>query len=117
MSPARSAVVDVAAMDELDLYACNTAELYPQHQAIIRNYMRKLARGTYDHTLAAKGWLNWVNVAAKRYCREFGGAPVLVFPMATRRALAARLEGEEHGAMLRGEYADCAPQAGAKVAS
>lgn len=61
--------VDETALRELDLYAENTGEIYPQKQAIIANLMKKKAKGKYD--------------PARRYQKDFNRA--------TKDALAAQL--------------------------
>jgi hypothetical protein len=86
----RVAPVDQGALQELDLYAENTGELYSQKKAILENIRRKRARGVYDPQKAPKLWLYWVDAAAKRYQREFGSdSPIFNKP--TRVALAEEL--------------------------
>ena len=86
----RAGVVDDTALRELDLYAENTSELYNQKKSILANIQRRIAKGTYDHSLAPKLWGYWVTAAAKRYQKEFGsGSPI--FSKATKDALAQDL--------------------------
>lgn len=80
--------VDEHAKTELQLYAENTSDLYNQKQSILANIRRRIAKGTYNHSLAPKLWLYWVDAAAKRYSKEFGPA---VFNKATRMAVAQDL--------------------------
>jgi hypothetical protein len=90
----RGDVVDADAVSELDLYAENTSELYGQKKAILANIARKLKSGKYDHTKAPKLWGYWVDAAAKRYTKEFGGPGdniSVLFNKATRDALAKEL--------------------------
>lgn len=87
---------------ELELYADNTAELYPQFQSIIRNIKRKIVKGTYDPKLAPKLWRYWFDAAAKGYKREHGW----LASVAVRQTLAEQRAVEEYEAILRGEYAD-----------
>lgn len=86
-------MIDETAKDELDLYAENTSELYGQKKAILANIKRKHASGKYNHALAPKLWMYWVESAAKRYAREFGGGQAWhkMFDMPTRKALAKEL--------------------------
>ena len=88
-----SGPVDTTAADELDLYAENTSELYNQKQSILANIRRKIASGKYNHALAPKLWMYWVDAAAKRYVKEFGsgGNISTVFNKATREHLAHEL--------------------------
>ena len=85
--------VDNTALTELDLYAENTSELYNQKQSILANIRRKIASGKYNHALAPKLWMYWVDAAAKRYNREFGsgGNISTMFNKATREHLAHEL--------------------------
>ena len=87
----RSGPVDEAAARELDLYAENTSELYGQKKAILANIQRKLKSGKYDHSKAWKLWMYWVDAAARRYVKEFGGSVQSVFNKATREHLARQL--------------------------
>lgn len=91
----RGGEVDQTALTELDLYAENTSELYNQKKSILANIKRRLGKGTYDHSLAPKLWMYWVDAAAKRYVKEFGDGPKAridsIFNKATREALAKEL--------------------------
>jgi len=87
-----SGPVDTTAANELDLYAENTSELYNQKKSILANIRRKLASGKYNHALAPKIWMYWVDAAAKRYVKEFGSGNVsTIFNKATREHLAHEL--------------------------
>lgn len=85
--------VDETAANELDLYAENTSELYSQKQAILANIRRKHKSGKYDHVLAPKLWLYWVDAAAKRYAKEFASPAEWskIFNKPTREHLAREL--------------------------
>jgi hypothetical protein len=90
----RGGVVDEHAVTELDLYAENTSELYNQKKSVLANIRRRIASGKYDHALAPKLWMYWVDAAAKRYIKEFDHPGVridAVFNKATREALAKEL--------------------------
>lgn len=63
---------DSIAMDELELYIENDSDLYRQQFIpIIKNIKRKLKSGKYDHKLAPKLWLYFVENGAKKYAKEF----------------------------------------------
>lgn len=84
----------MTAVNELDLYAENTSELYNQKKSILANIKRRIASGKYNHALAPKLWLYWVDAAAKRYVKEFGAPGDKVdsmFNKNTRMALATQL--------------------------
>lgn len=88
-----SGPVDATAANELDLYAENTSQLYGQKQSILANIRRKIKAGKYDHSLAPKLWMYWVDAAAKRYIWEFGYNQRVdtIFNKATRMHLAKEL--------------------------
>jgi hypothetical protein len=87
-----SGPVDEHALNELDLYAENTSELYNQKKSILANLAKKAAKGVYDPKLAAKLWLYWVDAAAKMYKKEFPAANFSgMFNKATREKLASEL--------------------------
>jgi hypothetical protein len=85
--------VDETALEELDLYAENTSEIYNQKKSILENIRRRLKNGTYSAVLAPKLWMYWVESAAKRYGKEFGTSSRVdaIFNLPTREALARRL--------------------------
>jgi hypothetical protein len=89
------APVDTHALNELDLYAENTSELYPQKKAILANLQKKAKKGIYDKTKAAKLWEYWTTAAARRYTKEHGAPHDTIdrlgFNKPTREALAAEL--------------------------
>lgn len=99
-------MVDVSTDDvrELELYAENTSELYPQFQSIIRTLSRRIDKGTYDPKLAPKAWRNWYDRAAKGYKREFA-TPDWNFDPAVRQACAEAKAVEEYEKITAGEYA------------
>jgi hypothetical protein len=88
-----SGPANTQAANELDLYAENTSELYNQKKSILANIRRRLAKGTYNHALAPKLWMYWVDAAAKRYNKEYGssGNITTIFNKATREHLAHEL--------------------------
>lgn len=88
-----SGPVNTTAANELDLYAENTSELYNQKKSILANIKRRLKSGKYNHALAPKLWMCWVDSAARRYRKEFGsgGNISTIFNKATREHLAHEL--------------------------
>lgn len=89
---------------ELELYAENTAALYPQFLAIVASLTKKIESGKYDASKAPALWLYWYDEAARHYCREFGGTTRDIFPKAQRRELAERRAEEEYRKIVNGEY-------------
>lgn len=96
--------IDEHAVTELRLYAENESAIYPQHQAIVENIKRKMARGVYEPSKAPKLWGYWVDAAARRYVKEFGGDLTTTFPPAVRRAVAAEVAHDEGERIKVGEY-------------
>lgn len=85
---------------EISLYAVNTESLYRQRALpIIANLRRKIARGTYDATLALKAWQYLADDAAKLYAKEFR---CTVADKPTRTAAAAEI-AEHYADALTGE--------------
>ena len=85
---------------ELDLYAENTGELYPQFVSIIGNLKKRIDKGTYDANLAPKLWRYWYDNAARGYKREHG----YQFAPAVRQACAEARAVEEFEKINAGEY-------------
>jgi hypothetical protein len=85
--------IDHTGVEELDLYAENTGEIYNLKKSILQNIQRKIKNGSYKHALAPALWMYWVDAAAKRYGKEFGTSTRVdaIFNRATRYALAKRL--------------------------
>ena len=84
--------VNEAAANELFLYATNEYSLYTMYvQPILKNFRRKVKKGTFNAELAPKAFDSCVKDAAMRYCKEFGtpGQPYYyIFNAATRREAA-----------------------------
>lgn len=100
----KPAPIDEHAVTELRLYAENESAIYPQHQAIVENIKRKMARGVYDPGRAPALWGYWVDAAARRYIKEFGGDLKTTFPPAVRRAVATEVAHDEGERIKAGEY-------------
>ena len=84
--------VNEAAANELFLYATNDYRLYTTYvQPIIKNFRRKVKKGTFNAKLAPKAFDSCVKDAAMQYCKEFctPGQPYYhTFNAATRREAA-----------------------------
>jgi len=90
--------------DELELIATNDAELYRrQYMPIIKNLMRKRAKGTYDHNLAIKLWRYLIDNVAKQ---EAGPMARVKFPGIVRNMAAKSIADIELGKMDDGEYSE-----------
>lgn len=93
---------------ELVLYGVNDSRLYHQSaQPIMQNLRKKIAKGTYNATLALKLWEYHAERAAKAYEREFmnPGDWKRVFPPAVRRE-AAKEFARQYDEELRGSSRD-----------
>jgi hypothetical protein len=106
-------------VEELQLFAENTGELYNQKKSILKNILRKMGSGKYDPAKAPALWMYWVEAAAKRYCKE-NCSPYdkwnIVFPMDVRKQLAKKLAKEEHAELLI-QHPELASGVGEKVAT
>ena len=90
--------------DELELLATNDAELYRrQYVPIIKNLMRKRAKGIYDHNLAIKLWRYLIDRVAKQ---EAGPMARVKFPGIVRNLAAKSIADIELGKMDDGEYSE-----------
>lgn len=93
---------DKAAARELILFAENESSIYPQRVSIHKNLLKKIKKGQYSDTKAAKLWGYWFEVAAKSYARQMAnpGDWNRIFSAATRR-LAARSYASSEGRILK----------------
>jgi hypothetical protein len=89
-------------VEELDLYAWNTGELYPKRKAIIAEMKDDISTGVYASTLAWKRWVPWYTEAARRYRKEIDSSTH--FSRATIVKAAKERVKEEHDKIKRGEY-------------
>lgn len=88
--------------DELEVLATNDGDLYTrQYMPIIKNLMRKRAKGTYDHNLAIKLWRYMIDRVAKQ---EAGPMARVKFPGLVRNLAAKSIADMELGKMDDGEY-------------
>ena len=92
---------------ELILYAENTESLYNQQQSIVKNLIRKINRGVYDHSKAPTLWKYWMDSAAKGYERDHGsGRGYGIFTPTIRREAATYMAQQEFDSIMAGDYED-----------
>ena len=90
--------------DELELLATNDGDLYRrQYMPIIKNLMRKRAKGVYDHNLAIKLWRYLIDNVAKK---EAGPMARIKFPGLVRNMAAKKIADDELQKMDDGEYSE-----------
>ena len=90
--------------DELELIATNDGDLYRrQYMPIIKNLMRKRAKGVYDHNLAIKLWRYMIDRVAKQ---EAGPMARIKFPGLVRNMAAKKIADDELQKMDDGEYSE-----------
>ena len=90
--------------DELELLATNDGDLYRrQYMPIIKNLMRKRAKGVYDHNLAIKLWRYMIDRVAKQ---EAGPMARIKFPGMVRNMAAKKIADDELQKMDNGEYSE-----------
>ena len=90
--------------DELELIATNDGDLYRrQYMPIIKNLMRKRAKGVYDHNLAIKLWRYLIDNVAKQ---EAGPMARIKFPGLVRNMAAKSIADMELQKMDDGEYSE-----------
>jgi hypothetical protein len=97
--------VDEIAATELRLYIDNDGDLYRQQLTpIIKNLMRKINSGKYDHKKAPKLWMYLVDNGARKYVKEFGGNVRDMFPKKTREAVAQSMADDYKEQIDNGEW-------------
>ncbi|SVB23333.1 uncharacterized protein METZ01_LOCUS176187, partial [marine metagenome] len=88
---------------EVLLIARNDADWYKrQYVPIIKNLMRKRAKGIYDHELAKKLWRHYIDNIVKSHPEDFG--PSRGIPGTIRNMAAAELADFEKGEMDLGNW-------------
>jgi len=97
---------DPIAMDELELSVENDGDLYRQQfQPIIKNLQRKIKSGKYNHELAPKLWMYYVDNGAKKYAKENGISDWhQVFTKKDRMVLAKKLADYHYDEIKNGQY-------------
>ena len=85
-----------AETSELKLFIDNDGQLYrSQTTSIINNLKKRLAKGTYDRTLAEKLWGYLAEAGAKKYVKDMGGGTWhQMFSVADRKAVAKELNDD-----------------------
>ena len=96
--------VDEHGARELQLYIDNDSRLYHQQfLPIVKNLMKRRAKGVYDREKAAKLFLYLVDEGARRYYKEFG-SPGAKFNLATRWQVAKELRDSFEAEAGLGNY-------------
>lgn len=96
---------DPHAQRELELFAENDAGLYRQMlQPIRKNLANKMANGTYLHTRGVDAFMHFVDEAARRYTKEFGGRGMGEFHKIDRRVVAEHFADEFEVEYKLGNY-------------
>ena len=75
-----------------------------QKESIIKNILRKIKSGKYDHTKAPKLWMYWVDTGAKQYVKDYGGNVKVLYPKEVRQSLAVQLANEYKAEIDIGNY-------------
>lgn len=89
---------------ELELFATNDGDLYKQQFVpIVKNLENKRNKGTYDRDKGRVAFLNFVENAARKYDKEFGGGRS-VFSKADKLAVAGNLERDYRQESDLGNY-------------
>lgn len=101
-----------AEQSELQLFIDNDGQLYRgQTTSIIKNLATKMAKGVYDRTKAEKLWMYLVESGAKKYAKDFPGAPWnKMFSMEDRRHVAKELNDKFLDEWKEGSYRDLLPK-------
>lgn len=99
---------DVAAQQELELFAENDGDLYRQMVVPIRkNLVNKMANGTYVHARGVDGFMHFIDEAARRYTKQFGTSGDTMstsFKKLDRRVVAERFADELETEYKLGNY-------------
>lgn len=97
---------------ELLLYIENDGDLYRQrHMPIIKNFVRKLAAGKYDHRKAIDGFMYLVDDGAAKYNEQIAGGKrsMTWISKSSRRKVAEELVDSFEGEIETGSYTDLVP--------
>ena len=86
-------------VQELDLYAWNTGDLYPARLDVVR----KMLAAPADKAVHVAAWRQWYDEAAKRYRREFPRERVIISYEAVKLAAEERC-AQVSQAIEIGEY-------------
>lgn len=100
-------VVDKDMAYEIMLVGDNDAELYQtQYLPIIKNLMRKRAKGVYEPEKAVKLWRYWVDNVVKKHAKDLGVRSSIQISGATRNEVAKQKEEQERTEMELGNWDD-----------
>lgn len=101
---------DEIAAKEIELYLENDEDLYRQQfLPIIENIKRKMKSGRYDHSLAPKLWMYFVDNGVKKYIKEFGSPGNRIDTILTKKdrmTLAQKLADCYYDEIMEGNYED-----------
>jgi hypothetical protein len=109
--------VDTVTLRELLLFIDNDADLYHGiTSAVMKNLLRKMAAGKYNHIMAYKAWEYVAEAGAKKYAKEFstGGDWYGMFPPNLRRAAARVMADSFRDEVDLGNYSELASRSVAK---
>lgn len=96
--------IDHVAVRELHLFLTNTDKLYEDRMIpIIKNLIRKINSGIYDHEKSKKLWYAFATSGGKLYGEIFGMNPPN-FPTDVRRAVASEMADDFLDEYTSGEY-------------
>ena len=91
---------DMVWVRELEIHGENSQVCYRHEQAIIKNLLRKIVKGTYDSALAVKAWEYYAETVRQEYRREYGA----IAGVAEKRALAVLTARHFEDVVRTGEY-------------
>lgn len=98
---------DEAAARELELFIDNDSQLYHGYTtALHKSLANHVARGTYSHAAAVKGFMGLAEAGAKKYAKEFAspGEWHQIFTVPTRKMVAERFAKEFETENALGNY-------------
>ena len=107
VSEARSRIIEVVdehAVRELYLFIENEKSLQRQKDSIIKNIVRKLKSGKYDHNQAPKLWMYLVDNGAKIYDKLNSSPGVKSFDKDTKMSVAVQMANEYKAEIDLGNY-------------
>lgn len=98
-------VVDMDMAHDIMMIGDNDGDLYnQQYLPIIKNLMRKRAKGIYEPEKAVKLWRYWVDNVVKKHAKELGIVNTRQISGATRNEVAKEKEEQERTEMDLGNW-------------